>query len=293
MLIPTWLYYPDSANWLILKGRYKEVEETLTVASSINQTGDAIYVKKKLEILKHNIIKEEKERESESKKSIIDLWMVPRLAMFSFVIYVMWFSISFINYGSSYNVGDLGGSIYVNWYMFMPISLLKKVIVVFIINMFDRRTLISSFYLSAALFNFVMIPFTFDETDLWKRRSVAMIAAFCGSSGFDLLYLQTAEIFPTGMRQLGVGSGSVAARFAAIAAPFVHELTTRVHFSATVALFAGIKILVALIVWVLPKTKDKPIPNTLEEAERRKDKGMKKRKEEEAVDMEEMKENYS
>ena len=192
--------------------------------------------------------------------------------MFAIVIYFMWFSVAFIGYGFSYNIGDLGGSIYLNWCLFETMSLIKKLITIGIINMFDRRTLMSSYLLLAAISFYVMIPFTFDDADLTVRLVLAVIGKFWHSSCFDLLYLITAEIFPTGMRQIGVGSGSVAARVASISSPFTRELTNVTNYATTVSVYATLAILTSGFVWILPKTKDKPIPNTLEEAERRKKK---------------------
>lgn len=57
MLYPTWKYCPDSPTWLILKGRYAEVEQTLTNAAKMNGIGDREYVTKKLETLKKNIMR--------------------------------------------------------------------------------------------------------------------------------------------------------------------------------------------------------------------------------------------
>ena len=192
--------------------------------------------------------------------------------MFAIVIYFMWFSVAFVGYGFSYNIGDLGGSIYLNWCLFEAMSLIKKLITIGIINTFDRRTLISSYLLLTAISFYVMIPFTFDDAHLTVRLVLAVIGRFLGGGCFDLMYLITAEIFPTGMRQIGVGSGSVAARVASISSPFTRELTNVTNYATTISVYATLSFLASGLVWILPKTKDKPIPNTLEEAERRKKK---------------------
>lgn len=270
MLYPIWKCYPDSPNWLILMGRNQQVEDLLINASRVNQTGDKNYVIGKLDQLKKRIIREEKERESESSKTLLDLFKVPRLLMFSLVIYFMWFSVAFILYGIGYNIRDLGGSLYVNYYVSEILSLIKKLITISIINKFDRRTLMSAFLSMAAISFYATIPFSYDDQYLTYRLTLAMIGKFFHSSCFDLNYLITAEIFPTGMRQIGVGSGSVAARFASISAPFAGEITKRTNLATTMAIYATFALVASAAVWILPKTKDKPIPNTLEEAERRK-----------------------
>lgn len=51
-----------------------------------------------------------------------------------------------------------------------------------------------------------------------------MTGKFFVTASFGLIYLYTAELFPTVARNVGVGSCSMIARFGSTIAPFVKEL---------------------------------------------------------------------
>lgn len=94
-----------------------------------------------------------------------------------------------------------------------------------------------------------------------------------------MLYLYTAEIFPTVNRSMGVGMSSVA--------PFIGSLEDTFGARAPLAVFGIVAFLSGLLALYLPETKDRKIPDTLEEGDRIKcswkdgilDRNEKKRKE--------------
>src|SRR6266487_95134 len=69
-----------------------------------------------------------------------------------------------------------------------------------------------------------MIPFTGNNSGLIIRVTLAMLGKFAITSSFHVICLHASEIFPTTLRQIGVGSCTVAARIGAMIAPFVKEL---------------------------------------------------------------------
>jgi OCT family organic cation transporter-like MFS transporter 4/5 len=51
-----------------------------------------------------------------------------------------------------------------------------------------------------------------------------MIGKFCVTCSFGIIYVYSAEIYPTVVRGVGVGSSSMVGRIGSILAPFVKEL---------------------------------------------------------------------
>lgn len=68
-------------------------------------------------------------------------------------------------------------------------------------------------------------------------------------------------------RTVGIGTSSMAARCGAIIAPFVKEFGEATHISIALAVFGLLSILNGYLVLMLPETKGKEIPDTLEQAE--------------------------
>lgn len=263
--------FPESPQWLLVKGKFDEATDLLTEAIIKNKKGTREDVVRKLSILKKKYEEEEKERENEKDINIFDLWKVPRLLKFSLAQYIIWFSGAFVSYGVTYNAGDLGGSLYINFLGFALIDSLNNIAFYFIIDRFKRRTLFFTCSFTAALMLVAMVPISFDKNGFVALRiTLLMLGKFASNGLFHLIYLLAAEIYPTSVRHVGVGSCSVAARFGSVAAPFVRELTEATNLATTFGLFATLSLIAGALGFLLPETKDKPIPNTLKQAERRK-----------------------
>ena len=56
-----------------------------------------------------------------------------------------------------------------------------------------------------------------------------MIGKFCISASFAIIYVFSAELFPTVVRNVGVGSGSFWARVGGVVAPYIGELVSSFH----------------------------------------------------------------
>ena len=59
--------------------------------------------------------------------------------------------------------------------------------------------------------------------------TLAMIGKFCISASFAIIYVFSAELFPTVVRNVGVGSGSFWARVGGVVAPYIGELVSSFH----------------------------------------------------------------
>ena len=63
------------------------------------------------------------------------------------------------------------------------------------------------------------------EMDI-ARTILSMIGRFCISGSFGIVYVFSAELFPTVLRNTGIGAGSMHARVGGLIAPFVTELVS-------------------------------------------------------------------
>lgn len=258
-----WKHIPESPSQLLLFGKNDAAEEVLIKACSVNQTGTATHVKYKLELLKKHLMIES----NETKKTILDLWGSRVLLKYSLLLYFIWFTMAFVSYGFMYNASEMGGSIYLTTLGFASLETINKIFMYFIIDHYDRKTLYYFFTFSGSLAIFAMIPFSFAPWGTLYRIVFALIGTFLFTGSFTMVYLQTAEVFPTGFRQIGVGSCSVAARIGSILAPFIKELNSLTHFTLSITIFGLLGLVAGLLMFFLPETKHKNIPNTIKDAE--------------------------
>ena len=225
---------------------------------------------------------------SVSKQSIIDLWKVPQLLIYSLVLYFVWFANVFVYYGFSYNAGSLGGSLHVNIMgeflisnirsghthnqLSQPVQSIAECLQVFTIyhcvDRINRKPFAIALALGAAIATVGIIPFTFaGDSGIKYRVALSLVGKFFVGGVYQILYLVTSEIYPTTMRQLGVGCCSVAGRIGSTLAPFAKELSQATHVSVMMGLFAMMSLFEGTAFIFLPETRNRELPDTIEEAD--------------------------
>lgn len=109
-----------------------------------------------------------------------------------------------------------------------------------------------------------------------------MIAMFGLSLAFPTIYIYSGEIFPTTVRNVGVGIAAMLSRIGAIVAPHVVSLKRvsviwkskkylfyhfQFHWWLPPLIFGIIPLIGAALCILLPETVDCKLPDTIEEAE--------------------------
>ena len=101
------------------------------------------------------------------------------------------------------------------------------------------------------------------------RLVFSLVGKFGSSAAFAIVFLFTAELFPTSMRNSAVGMCSTLARLGGILAPTVARLGAADWYDRPEIPFLifGIATLIGgLSAYLLPETKGKKLPDSIEEA---------------------------
>jgi OCT family organic cation transporter-like MFS transporter 4/5 len=101
----------------------------------------------------------------------------------------------------------------------------------------------------------------------WLPVSVAMVGKFLISMTFAIAYLYTAELFPTKVRNVAVGTASTFARIGSMAAPYIVDLLGAIHPSIPVIIFGIFSVSAGLLSLMLPETLNRKMPETVAEIE--------------------------
>ncbi|NXP10418.1 S22AD protein, partial [Thinocorus orbignyianus] len=83
---------------------------------------------------------------------------------------------------------------------------------------------------------------------------LATIGKFAATASFSTSYVYAAELFPTVVRQTGVGLSSMSARVAGIMAPLMN-LLSEYHRAIPMAIFGSVPVVVGLLCFLLPETR--------------------------------------
>uniref|UniRef100_A0A182J645 Major facilitator superfamily (MFS) profile domain-containing protein n=1 Tax=Anopheles atroparvus TaxID=41427 RepID=A0A182J645_ANOAO len=268
LAIPLLLTTVESVRWLLTKGRQSTAVNILQRVAKIN--GRPPISQATLdEFCHHQRAKLERERNSGStgKQSFVQLLgqtcknrrLLLRVANCSF----SWFTNAMVYYGLTLNSVTLAGDKYSNFIFVTLVEIPPSLAMNYILNRFGRRkTQCVSLVLSGV---FCLLALTALKDYTWLKMSLFLMSKMAISLSFSTLYIYTAEIFPTNLRQSFISFCSMVGRFGSMLAPQM-PLLQSFWAPLPMLLFGTVAILSGVLVLEFPETTDATLPNTIEEA---------------------------
>uniref|UniRef100_A0A8D0TFP0 Major facilitator superfamily (MFS) profile domain-containing protein n=1 Tax=Sus scrofa TaxID=9823 RepID=A0A8D0TFP0_PIG len=256
-----WL--PESSRWLLLHGKSQLALQNLRKVAAMNgrqEEGERLTE----EVVSAYIQSEFASVRTSS--SVLDLFRTPAIRKVTCCLMVVWFSNSLAYYGLAMDLQKFGLSVYLVQVLFGMIDVPAMLVATTTMIHVGRRATVASFLILAGL---MVIGNMFVPEDMQMLRTAqAALGKGCLASSFICVYLFTGELYPTEIRQMGMGFASVNARLGGLAAPLVTMLG---EFSAVLPPmgFGATSILAGLAVCFLAETRNLPLLETIEAMERR------------------------
>ncbi|XP_036286320.1 solute carrier family 22 member 20-like isoform X2 [Pipistrellus kuhlii] len=256
-----WL--PESSRWLLLHGKSQRAVQNLRKVAAMNGR------KEEGERLTQEVVSSYIQSEFTSVRtstSVLDLFRTPAIRKVTCCLMVVWFSNSMAYYGLAMDLQKFGLSVYLVQVLFGVIDIPAMLAATATMIYVGRRATVASFLVLAGLM--VIANMFVPEGMQTLRTAQAALGKGCLASSFICVYLFTGELYPTEIRQMGMGFVSVHARLGGLAAPLV---TAVGEFSAILppVAFGATSILAGLAVCFLAETRNAPLVETIEVMERR------------------------
>uniref|UniRef100_A0A8C6LYG9 Solute carrier family 22 member 6 n=1 Tax=Nothobranchius furzeri TaxID=105023 RepID=A0A8C6LYG9_NOTFU len=260
----SWLvWYSESARWLVLNRQSEDALKSLHRVARINGRPEVVD-KLTLEVLHSHMGKEIES--SRSSFTAFDLLRTRRMRRISACLIAVWFSTSFAYYGLAMDLQKFGVNIYLMQIIFGAVDIPAKFLALGMLSYLGRRvSQVSCLFLSAVIiFANIFVPS--DVQTL--RTTLACLGKAFTSASFTTVYLYTGELYPTVIRQTGMGFVSTMARVGSMAAPAVLILD-EVLPALPSMVYGGAAVLASGFACFLPETLNRPLPDTIEDVEER------------------------
>ncbi|KAM8953014.1 solute carrier family 22 member 16 [Pelodytes ibericus] len=253
---------PETPFWLHSQGRYKEVENIISKMERWNKVKGTPCKLSELCAVQDGS-KPGNEVSKVKKHNVFDLFHNWSFARRTISVWLIWFTGSFGYYVFALNSVNLGGNEYLNLFLAGAVEIPSYIVACLGMDKLGRRNTLAPFLiLSAVICGVIMLIPQEQSTAI---VIISMAGKFSIGVAFGLIYLYTAELYPTIVRSLAVGSGSMMCRFGSVVAPFCVYLTDVWIFMPQ--LLVGIMALLSgVLTLFLPETLGKPLSNTMEEA---------------------------
>ncbi|CAH2252167.1 solute carrier family 22 member 16 [Pelobates cultripes] len=254
---------PETPFWLHSQGKYKEVEKIITKMERWNKVKKAPCKLSDLCTVLNDTNDEGKEVSSVKKHNVFDLFHNWSFARRTISVWLIWFTGSFGYYVFALNSVNLGGNEYLNLFLTGAVEIPSYIVACIGMDKLGRRNTLAPFLILSAVICGVIMIIPQDYSTIIVV--ISMAGKFSIGVAFGLIYLYTAELYPTIVRSLAVGSGSMMCRIGSVVAPFCVYLTDVWIFMPQM-LVGIMAFLTGILTLMLPETLGKPLTSTMEEA---------------------------
>jgi len=277
--IPSFLYIilvlpfiSESPRWFLVRGKVSEATKLMSTIASSNgkHLPDGVFLalddeasSTKTQGSGHDITLMTYKNESMENKdalvgSIVDVIRSPITRVRLFLAVALNFLGSVVYYGLSLNVMNLETNLYLNVILNSVAEMPAFTITAVFLDRFGRKPLtVATMWFSGL---FCLMGSLTGNIGVWKVvRMVCGVLGIFGMAGtYNLLFIYTAELFPTVVRNAALGCTTQAAQMGAILAPFVVVLGGWLPFAA----FAACGIVGGMFAFYLPETMNQPLYDT-------------------------------
>ncbi|OXU19035.1 hypothetical protein TSAR_011958 [Trichomalopsis sarcophagae] len=261
ILLGYWWVVPESPRWLLAMGSQRAACKVLQTAAKINKLDD----KEIPEIVrKHCLHQNAKKTEADGRASFLDLFRTPNMRIKSLSIFFNWIVCGMGLFGMTQYIGHVGGDIFLNFALSGAIQIPGNFLAWWTMNTLGRRITLVASNCIAGLASLLLIFVTPDLE--WLRLIFACFGIVGMSVSFTTVYLYSGELFPTVIRNIGVGTSSMCARIGSMVAPFVVSLGIIQPWLPPV-IFGVLPIIGAGLCILLPETAGSELPETLQDGE--------------------------
>uniref|UniRef100_A0A182JKT0 Major facilitator superfamily (MFS) profile domain-containing protein n=1 Tax=Anopheles atroparvus TaxID=41427 RepID=A0A182JKT0_ANOAO len=255
-----WFVLPESPRWLLCKGRITEVKEVIRKAAAFN--------KRPLPDNLDKLLKPPMDEE-ETAAGVCELFRSKYLRLVTFCFLCIWFTMNLVYYGLVLNMNSFGGNIYLNsvskgggrkprGYAVSRQALAGLVeipaiaLAMYIINRTGKKWLFCATFFAAALACLCAAIVEGKPELLAMKITFVMIGKFTISAGNTIMPVYTAELYPTAIRNVGVGACNLAAGFALVLTPYLSMLT-KIEDHLLMTLLTAWCIFGAIVIIFLPE----------------------------------------
>ncbi|XP_076466620.1 organic cation transporter protein-like [Babylonia areolata] len=261
----TWRLVPESPRWLLFKGRASEAIRVVREAARLNgmvQPAEDVQV---------TDLPGDSQGATTS-QSVRQMVRHHRLIVRTLIVFFNWGAVSMAYYGLTLNVANLGGSLRVNFLMSMAVELAGYFLAWSLLDRLGRkRTHCLTMMLAGLACLATIFPFLYLGPEHgWVLTALAMVGKLGISAAFSSLYLVSAELFPTVIRNFALGCSSTAGRVGSLTSPYIADLSLYIEGSfgkvLPLIIFGSVTVAAGLASLLLPETLGRQLPDSIEDA---------------------------
>lgn len=253
------LTLPESPRWLYCQGQTERAEQVLHHMALRN--GNTV-----TNLMLQRVAAAKVSSPTRRQPGLLQLVLHPVLRIRTVVLMYVWYSCSLVYYGLTLGAGDSSGSRYMSVAMYGLVEVPAYPLCMYFINKHwaGRRKSMSSFLCLSGSACFCTVLVSDNAGSVLSVTLLALLGKLMVSAAFNIAYIYTSELYPTVIRNAGLGVCSMSCRVGGIMAPFVPSMRA-VHSSVPFTVFCLSGLSAGCLGLLLPETLNAATAETLDE----------------------------
>uniref|UniRef100_A0A671WHJ8 Solute carrier family 22 member 6 n=1 Tax=Sparus aurata TaxID=8175 RepID=A0A671WHJ8_SPAAU len=254
-----WWWLPESARWLISNGKVESAHFYLTKCAKVNGR-EQFMADINLEVLSKEIPVENENR----RYSFLDLVRTPRMRRLTLLTGIVWFASACTYYGISLNIDGFGVNIFLTQFIYGAIELPAIAFVFFSFDKIGRRLTQAGTQFLTGLCILCNMFIPQDKGPV--QTVVGALGKMFAEAAYGSVFLYTMELYPTVLRQNGLGFCYVLGQIGVAVSPII-SLLDEVWGRLPSIIFTLLAFVAGLLTLVLRETRNICLPETIEDVE--------------------------
>ncbi|XP_029380553.1 uncharacterized protein LOC115057541 [Echeneis naucrates] len=253
-LITIYIWFiPESARWLLDRGRTEEAKQLITRVAAINKRTVSDSLLDKIVV-----------KEKEKKGGVTILIQSAVLRKYFFAIILAWFSLNVTYFCLSFNMRNFGLDIFLTQTVFGLTELPGHILCIWLLEVVGRKVSLMSTLLIGGFLCFLILAVP--QSNAIAVTALATAGRFFTNWAGSICCVYIQELFPTSFRQTASGLGSIASRAGGLMSPLLNMLAVY-HWSIPIIVYSSITMVSGAVCFLLPETRRKELPDSTNEAE--------------------------
>ncbi|XP_029644367.1 solute carrier family 22 member 15-like [Octopus sinensis] len=266
LVVVAFKYLPESPRWLLNKKRFAKAKRAFEKMARTNKKDSrgAINLIRMLQAeAESNPGTNRKFRDKTY--TALHLLKIPRRAMISINLWFCWFVNSMLYYGVTLNSVDMSGNKYLNFLMISVIEIPSGILGVVLYHYFGHRKPLFFLMVFGGI-NCIVSNFV-PTGNFWYPLILTVLGKLGATASFSGVYLTSAELFPTVVRNIGLGTSSSFARVGSLVSPLILGLTVYGSW-IPLTVYGILGIFSGFLILLLPEMKESSLLQTFEEMDK-------------------------
>ncbi|XP_007905057.1 solute carrier family 22 member 4 isoform X2 [Callorhinchus milii] len=250
-------FIPESPRWLLVQGRVEEAEVIVKAVAKRNGITHVGVIFNNEDLL--NPAKNEKRTHN-----YLDLVRSSNIRNITVLCSFIWMILTMSYFGLSLNTSNMNGDPYINCFISATSEIAASTAAWWLLRTSPRRIATASLLLLGG--TLLLLTQLMPSSLPMVTMLLAMVGKCAITTAFNIVYIYSMELYPTVVRNMGVGACIMASRVGAIFSPYLTYLGTY-NKVLPFMLMGFFTIVAGVVCLILPETRDGSLPDTVQQSQ--------------------------